>query len=1020
MELLYRFRTNKLFNYTIMRKTILYLGTCLVLGFACFACKTEHTKVKTTKESVRYSYDLSGQNWKLWLDKEAEWKNDKLHLPPVDVSQLPVNPPTIGWNKLKEVEGIKLTLPATVEEYHWGDNGNTFGVAGNYVGVSWFTTDLYIPSQLEGKRITLDFESVRLRAEVFVNEKLAGYDMVDGTPFQVDITDHVKVGQNNFLAVRITDPNGNFTWCDWPLFKWGDKYTIPSHGFGGITGKVFLTGTGHTYIEDVFVKNKPAITEIELVTTIKNRDAGNIEGTVVYNLLDLATNEVVYTDSSTISTRNSSLQVEKTIELADAKIWSPESPNLYKVIANWKGTDKSLDDYATTFGFRWFEIRDVEGDRQLYLNDKRIVLRTAISWGFWPVNGMFPSDELAKKQIETAKALGLNMLNFHRAIGHPQILDLADKMGFLYHEEPGGIKETEDEFVLEWEAQKLIRMIKRDRNHPSLIIYNTENESCHNPDQHRKDMMKRIRKYDNTRVMTYTSQNFGEELGGVCPPTPHPSKLYYEPYDDSAYYYGWWDKHHAGGPGVTLNEHYNNPKDYLRYTGNAPEIIFYGEEGAIGTPGRYELIYNDIQKQQRKGWDGDDYVALYNSFDKFLKEKGFTEAFPSVDSLTRKLGNVSFYYQGRTIENIRINNITDGYAVNGWEEEKIENHSGIVDCYRNPKGDVSIMAKYNQPALVSVKARDMVFETGMPGTVDFFIINEIDLKGKYNLEVTATGPEKEVFNKTYEVEVTGGHTYGQLLVEGVVITPENPGYTHVKAKLIKDGKTVLTGDEKLYTVQPSAKDIDRPIQLFDKSGKYRKLLESYQIELTRDFEYDSLNEKQPEASILLVGDALPQDNYQVREALLEWVSEGNTLIITHNGVKWAEYLENKEVLNYFGHEELKFVWYGGNYFVKEHPLFEGLPVNTAFNWEYQSLARYKTTDEKGMNRKGLRVKNGETVVGAYADHRQELYSAVVVIPLGEGEIILSTLDLLNTIDDKTKANAVSRQLLLNYLKYACK
>ena len=74
------------------------------------------------------------------------------------------------------------------------------------------------------------------------------------------------------------------------------------------------------------------------------------------------------------------------------------------------------------------------------MNGKRIVLRTAISWGFWPVNGIIPTPELAERQIRLAKELGLNMLNFHRGIGQTVLLDKADELGLLYYEEPGGYK----------------------------------------------------------------------------------------------------------------------------------------------------------------------------------------------------------------------------------------------------------------------------------------------------------------------------------------------------------------------------------------------------------------------------------------------------------------------------------------------------------------------------------------------------------------------------------------------------
>ena len=117
----------------------------------------------------RIERDLSNNDWKLWLDTAAQWKNDVLYAPPVNIKQLPYNPPTIGWDALEKMNVKAVHLPATVEEFFWGMNGNAFGVSGNYLGVSWFVTKVFVPATLKGKRIVLNFESARFRAEVFVN-----------------------------------------------------------------------------------------------------------------------------------------------------------------------------------------------------------------------------------------------------------------------------------------------------------------------------------------------------------------------------------------------------------------------------------------------------------------------------------------------------------------------------------------------------------------------------------------------------------------------------------------------------------------------------------------------------------------------------------------------------------------------------------------------------------------------------------------------------------------------------------
>ncbi len=127
-------------------------------------------------------------------------------------------------------------------------------------------------------------------------------------------------------------------------------------------------------------------------------------------------------------------------------------------------------------------------------------------------------------------------------------------------------------------------------------------------------------------------------------------------------------------------------------------------------------------------------------------------------------------------------------------------------------------------------------------------------------------------------------------------------------------------------------------------------------------------------------------------------------------------------------------WYGGNYFVKSSSLFDGLPQDCVFNWEYQCFATYN------KNRLGLRIGNGETIVGCVSDHKPEVFSALSIIPHGRGKIIISSLDFLSCINDlkvekkaegdgenassntfntsaKNSANIVGQQLLLNMIKF---
>jgi beta-galactosidase len=995
------------------------------------------------QDATRFELNLTNNNWKLWLDTSAEWVNDKLYAPPVDVKTLPVNLPTGGWNALQKAPGKTVHVPATVEQYYWGSNGNTFGLAGNYVGVSWFTTNFTVPVTQKGKRIALQFDAVRFRAEIFINKKLAGYDLVNSTPFEIDITDYVNYGSTNQIAVRITDPNGNFDWRDSQNFMWGNYRTNPTHGFGGITGRVKLVATDKVFTSDVFIKNKPKANEIDVEVTTNNLSDRGVDGTLLLEVKEAkAKGKVVCQKSYPLwKLPIGSSTKSFTITVDNAKLWSVDTPNLYVLNAIWKGPNNTTDNYSQRFGFRWFEVRDVAGDKQFYLNGKRIVLITSISWGFWPVNGIAPSDALARKQIEDAKKLGMNMLNFHRTIGQRNVLDYADELGLLYFEEPGGnqypaerfnatdsLGKMQADFYFGTRNEKLFRMIKRDRNHPSLVIYNMHNERGAQPQKQDSAEMLAGHKLDETRIMTYNSSNGDIKMG---PDTRF--KLHLLPYDFKFRDYGWFDQHHAGGPGTYHDNLYRNPKDYAKYFDHNDEIIYYGEEGAIGTPPRLELIRDEILKTGKNiGWESDDYLKWYGAYNRFLKNNpGFNRAFPSVDSLTKAMGNVAYYYQGRVIENVHISNTVDGYAINGWESMKLENHSGIVDNYRNLKGDPTLISRYNKPVYVAVKMNRKVLGVGDTSAVDFFIVNQVNLNGDYDLHIKATD-EKGITNvtKTLPVKVTGGVVYGELLSAGLPIVASKAGYTTVTAELQRSGKTVARGDDKMYAVNLDASGIPTNGMVADTSSVLAPFLKSVGVNSFKEYKSG-----RPEGKYLLVGAFQPQQTgNQLVTDILEWVNEGNTLIVVNNIEAWAAHLAQKEVIDYKGSKVLGTTWYGGNFFSKQHELFNALPQAQVFNWEYQCFATYN------KSRIGLRLFNGEPIVACVADHKKEVYSALSIVPHGRGKIILCSLDIFSCLRDinvgrkaegegenasmntfnasqKNRVNIVGEQLLLNMLKY---
>ena len=759
-----------------------------------------------TPDAARSVTSLAGPGWKLWRDAGAKWKDDVLFAPPVDLATVPVNPPTGGWEQLDSPATIPCSVPDTAE----GILGDGSGPKTAVLGVTWWTTTLKLPAFAAGRRVLLQFDSTRQRAEVYLDRKLVGYDLVGSTPFSLDLTGALKPGSSAQLAVRITHPGGNYAWNDSRPLQWG-RYSIPmSHGFAGITGDVRLVVCDEAYVDDLYVQNTPAPGVANALLTLRNTTSGPVTRDIIVSVVSRGAPSVEVfrheLKAVTLPTGDSPLSVK--ISVPAAKIWDLASPSLYECRVQVRDSGRVTDDTARTFGFRWFDLVGIGDNARLHLNGRRIMLRTAISWGHWPVNGFFPSRELAEKQVRAAKAFGLNMLNFHRTLGDPVALTATDELGLLMFEEPGGyVSPGTDPFAQALAREKLLRMVKRDRSHPSLIIYNMINEqwSQFGADKdpalfavHRADL-EAAHAADPSRLLLYTSAWAGRSPD----PEKDPAKMHMRPFDDRVYLSGWFDVHRAGGPMVWQQSDYRDPTHHYGNTENRREITYDGEEGAVSSPPRLGLIKAALAASPRPGWDGAVYAEWIKGFEEFLDTKHLRASFPTIDDLCTAMGAVSLGHQGRKIEDTRICDAKDGYAINGWEATLIDNHSGVVDSYRNPKADPALLAHYAQPLYVAVKTRRQIVQVPDKVTVDFFTLNELGRQGPHMLKIRALDPSgKSVFTREVAVTLQGGEVFSQLAAEAVDIPiAGQPGSYRIEAALVSaDGREQASGHEQVLAV----------------------------------------------------------------------------------------------------------------------------------------------------------------------------------------------------------------------------
>ncbi|MGP8055191.1 MAG: hypothetical protein ACLQAH_15390 [Limisphaerales bacterium] len=445
------------------------------------------------------------QGWRLWLDPKAAWQDDTLYLPEeVNFTNLPVNPPSGGWAVLDGQAGIGVSLPATVEEFYFNQApartaastspSEIVAADGYYQGVSWWYRPFTPPALRPGERLVFYFPAGRLRSEVYVNGKLAGYNIISEAPFAADATAAINPGGTNLLAVRITNPGGRLDWMDFLTMTWG-KYTLPAtHAFGGLAGGVEMQVRAPVSVGDLAVFNQPDPRSVRVQAEISSTGQA-YDGPVNFSIA--RDGNVVFKESKNIHVPpGGTITTSMDATVTNAQLWDIEQPNLYQASATLPAVAHS--DRSTAFGFRWMDVKGLGTDAKLYLNGRRIVPRSSISWGFWAPNGIFPDEAAVGREIAAMKALGLDSLQNHRHMPKAVVLDAFDRVGFLrYCEAGGGLltfenarteppqtsvqvewngKSVELDFLNRYQLDKELAMIRAFRSHPCVSLWTLQNE----------------------------------------------------------------------------------------------------------------------------------------------------------------------------------------------------------------------------------------------------------------------------------------------------------------------------------------------------------------------------------------------------------------------------------------------------------------------------------------------------------------------------------------------------------------
>ena len=412
-------------------------------------------------------------------------------------------------------EAKPITIPGIIQS-----------VFPDYHGLAWCWLDFEAPVNPDPNgRYLLKFKSVNYKADVWVNGvHLITHEGIE-SPFEVDVTEAIKPGTTNRLAVRILNVTGTpidgLSMANTPLGYVLNSWT-PGYFYngGGIIAPVSLEMTPPVYVQDIFAQPNIKTGEVEVKATIMNAGKNGLPVQVACKATPALGGNSVSQRAETIELQPGPNVVAMTLGMENPVPWDVENPFLYNlVVAAQPAGGTARHEAAVRFGMREFRFEN----GFFTLNGRRIQLRGAAIVTSFPGEYTVVDKKLLRRDVINLKAMGFNAFRNTICMVPEELLDLCDELGVLVYREPvsscayipgipGGFAENShwkapmDDLKRQRWINTWTKTITRDRNHPSVVMWGVVNETPPGPllDLARASLP-HIRKVDPTRIAVLNS-----------------------------------------------------------------------------------------------------------------------------------------------------------------------------------------------------------------------------------------------------------------------------------------------------------------------------------------------------------------------------------------------------------------------------------------------------------------------------------------------------------------------------------
>jgi beta-galactosidase len=338
-------------------------------------------------------------------------------------------------------------------------------------GIGWYRKTFTVPAASKGKLVYIDFDGVYQKSDVWVNGHHLGFRPNGYISFRYELTPYLNFGGKNVIAVKVDNSVQ-------PNSRWYSGSGIYRNVWLVTTNKVAIDHWG-TFVTTSKVGIKAAT--VSLNVRIKNNTQNTAPYTVKSKIYD-AGNKLVAVSNSILSKTqllDSAVDLNNTFHVWAPRLWSVESPYLYKVITQVVAGKTIIDEYTTPLGIRYFNF---DADKGFSLNGKPMKILGVCNHHDLGSLGAAINVRGLERQLQILKAMGCNGIRTSHNPPAPELLDLCDKMGFIVMDEAFDCWEWQKVqydyhlYFKEWHKRDLQDQILRDRNHPSVMIWSIGNE----------------------------------------------------------------------------------------------------------------------------------------------------------------------------------------------------------------------------------------------------------------------------------------------------------------------------------------------------------------------------------------------------------------------------------------------------------------------------------------------------------------------------------------------------------------